>query len=94
MNRIQSQSYNFLKSGVGHRPQLSSRLGSQNRESRAIHVRAMECLPDLPDLSESQRAVRGAISKICTKFPDEYWLACDNEKKWPSEFTTAIAKDG
>ncbi|KAK7536210.1 acyl-CoA dehydrogenase [Phyllosticta citribraziliensis] len=77
------QSYKFFKGGVGHRPQLSSRLEGQNRESRTIHARATEYLPDLPDLSESQRAVRGAISKICTRFPDEYWL-----------FTTAIARHG
>lgn len=61
---------------------------------RKTHARAAEYLPDLPDLTESQRIVRGAISKICRKFPDEYWLECDDEKQWPSEFTNAIAKDG
>lgn len=60
---------------------------------RYINARATEYLPDLPDLTESQRTVREAISKICTKFPDEYWLDCDNNKRWPSEFTAAIAKD-
>ena len=46
------------------------------------------------DLGDSQRTVREAIAKICTKFPDDYWLDIDNSKKWPIEFTQAIAKDG
>ncbi|KAH7024269.1 acyl-CoA dehydrogenase/oxidase, partial [Macrophomina phaseolina] len=45
-------------------------------------------------LTDSQRTVRQAISKICARFPYEYWLECDNKKRWPDEFTTAIAKDG
>lgn len=60
---------------------------------RSIH-RAREYLPDLPDLADSQRTVREAISKLCARFPDEYWLDIDESKLWPSEFTSAIAKDG
>ncbi|TKA76334.1 hypothetical protein B0A49_02691 [Cryomyces minteri] len=47
-----------------------------------------------PDLTDSQRTVREAIAKICAKFPDEYWLDIDQTKRWPIEFTSAIAKDG
>ncbi|KAI9700926.1 MAG: hypothetical protein M1820_006687 [Bogoriella megaspora] len=64
------------------------------RNHRQFHGRAREYLPALPDLSESQSEVRAAISKICSKFPDDYWLDIDNTKKWPSAFTDAIAKDG
>ncbi|KAK5153045.1 hypothetical protein LTR04_006272, partial [Oleoguttula sp. CCFEE 6159] len=46
------------------------------------------------DLTDSQRTVREAIAKICAKFPDEYWLDIDQTKRWPIEFTSAIAKDG
>ncbi|KAF2090116.1 acyl-CoA dehydrogenase NM domain-like protein [Saccharata proteae CBS 121410] len=59
-----------------------------------FHARASQYLPDLLDLTESQRTVREAISKICIKFPDEYWLEVDNAKRWPAEFTSAIAKNG
>ena len=61
---------------------------------RHLHARAREYLPPLPDLTESQSTVREAISKICSSFTDEYWLHTDNTKRWPSDFTRAIAKDG
>ena len=38
--------------------------------------------------------VREAISKICSRFPESYWLDIDNKARWPSEFQEAIAKDG
>lgn len=47
-----------------------------------------------PDLTDSQRTVREVIAKICSNFPDEYWRTVDETKRWPIEFTTAIAKDG
>lgn len=47
-----------------------------------------------PDFTDSQRTVREAIAKLCEKFPDEYWLSVDNEKRWPVEFTEAVAQDG
>lgn len=62
--------------------------------SRRLHARAREYLPELPDLTESQRSVREAITKVCANFPDEYWYKIDQAKKWPSEFAQAIAKDG
>jgi len=63
--------------------------------SASLSSRATEYLQlQDPDLTDSQRTVREAISRICSKFPDDYWLDVDQTKKWPIEFTTAIAKDG
>lgn len=63
--------------------------------SSALSSRATEYLQlQDPDLTDSQRTVREAITKICSKFPDDYWLDVDQTKKWPIEFTTAIARDG
>ena len=47
-----------------------------------------------PDLTESEQSVREAVSKICLQFPDEYWSAKDQEKKFPHEFATAFADAG
>src|SRR4051812_45925122 len=62
---------------------------------RSLHAQAREYLPSSqPDFTDSQRTVREAIAKICRNFPDEYWLEVDESKRWPVEFTDAIAKDG
>lgn len=77
---------------VPHRFNLQQSSIIQKRQSHGI---AQEYLPShQPDFTESQKTVREAISKICVKFPDEYWFNVDETKKWPSEFTDAIAKDG
>ncbi|KAK8193166.1 acyl-CoA dehydrogenase/oxidase [Phyllosticta capitalensis] len=91
---LKFQRHSSLRNGITQRPRGNVRLMCRDLGIRKTHARAAEYLPDLPDLTESQRIVRGAISKICRKFPDEYWLECDDEKQWPSEFTNAIAKDG
>ncbi|KAB2570920.1 Acyl-CoA dehydrogenase fadE12 [Lasiodiplodia theobromae] len=80
---------------TGIRPrELPKRSAYSFQTKRCLNARAAEYLPDLPDLTESQRSVREAISKICVKFPDEYWLDCDVNKRWPREFTSTIARDG
>jgi alkylation response protein AidB-like acyl-CoA dehydrogenase len=61
---------------------------------RTFVARATDYLPAYPDLNESQTLVREAISKICSAFPDEYWLEVDNAARWPGEFQQAVAKDG
>ena len=61
---------------------------------RLLHARAREYLPELPDLTESQSSVREAIRKICTHFGDDYWYDVDQSKRWPIDFTRAIARDG
>ncbi|KAK5165886.1 uncharacterized protein LTR77_008809 [Saxophila tyrrhenica] len=65
-----------------------------NSQRRTFVAKATEYLPAYPDLTDSQSTVREAIAKICSNYPDDYWLKCDNEARWPSEFQQAIAKDG
>jgi acyl-CoA dehydrogenase len=45
-------------------------------------------------LSDEQQRIREAIAKLCTRFPDEYWLKRDNEGGFPADFHQALAKDG
>ena len=60
-----------------------------------MHARATEYLQNHdPDLTESQRTVRDAIAKICSKYPDEYWLEKDESKQFPHDLHAALAKDG
>jgi alkylation response protein AidB-like acyl-CoA dehydrogenase len=60
-----------------------------------LHAKATEFLQisDL-ELTESQRLVRESIAKICSKFPDSYWLDADETKRFPTELHSALAKDG
>ena len=44
--------------------------------------------------SPEQERIREAIAKLCTRFPDEYWLKRDNEGGFPADFHQAMAKDG
>ncbi|KAK5192311.1 hypothetical protein LTR99_010560 [Exophiala xenobiotica] len=63
--------------------------------TRPIYARGTEYLQlHDPDLTESQRTVREAISKVCAKFDDAYWLNADKEHRFPVEFHQAVAKDG
>ncbi|KIW14930.1 hypothetical protein PV08_07717 [Exophiala spinifera] len=63
--------------------------------TRSGHARGTEYLQlHDPDLTESQRTVREAISKVCARFDDNYWLAADREHRFPVEFHQAVAKDG
>ncbi len=41
-----------------------------------------------------QHRIREAISRLCTSFGDDYWLACDRESKFPSDFHQALASNG
>ncbi|HRK70251.1 MAG TPA: acyl-CoA dehydrogenase family protein [Micropepsaceae bacterium] len=46
------------------------------------------------ELTADQKALRDAVAKICAKFPDAYWLACDRDHRFPEEFVAAIAAGG
>jgi acyl-CoA dehydrogenase len=41
-----------------------------------------------------QEQIRDAITKICAKFDDAYWLKKDKEGGFPKELHQALAKDG
>ncbi|KAJ0413960.1 acyl-CoA dehydrogenase/oxidase [Aspergillus carlsbadensis] len=62
---------------------------------RHTHSRATEFLQNNDrDLSDSQRTVREAISKICSAYPDEYWLRLEETKTFPADFHAALADAG
>ncbi|BDD63745.1 hypothetical protein MAP00_008607 [Monascus purpureus] len=44
--------------------------------------------------SSEQLMVRDAISKICSKFSEEYWVDYDESGEYPHELHAALAKDG
>jgi alkylation response protein AidB-like acyl-CoA dehydrogenase len=63
--------------------------------ARFSHARATEYLQSSdPDLTDSQRTVREAIAKICSRFPDEFWAKQEETKKFPTDLYDALAKDG
>ena len=45
-------------------------------------------------LSDDQEAIREGVKAVCDRFGDEYWSACDTEKKFPFEFHKAMADGG
>jgi acyl-CoA dehydrogenase len=45
-------------------------------------------------LTPEQERIREAIEKLCSRFPDEYWLKRDKEGGFPADFHQACAKDG
>jgi len=69
-----------------------SRLSAPSR--RTFVAKATEYLPAYADYNDSQSTVRSSIAKICSRFPEKYWLDIDNAARWPSEFQEAVAKDG
>lgn len=62
---------------------------------RHLHARATEYLQNLdPDLTDSQREVREAISKIVSQYPDKYWADLEAKKEFPLDIHKALARDG
>ena len=45
-------------------------------------------------ISEDHRAIRDGVSKVVRSFDDEYWLARDDDGKFPHEFHRAMAESG
>ncbi len=39
-------------------------------------------------------AIREAVRAVCSRFDDDYWSACDQEHRFPSEFYAAMAAGG
>lgn len=44
--------------------------------------------------TEDQLTLRDAIFKVCSNFPDEYWMEHDQTETYPHELHAALAKDG
>ena len=44
--------------------------------------------------TEEQEAIRDGVKRVCDGFGDEYWSACDTEKRFPFEFHKAMADAG
>jgi acyl-CoA dehydrogenase len=49
---------------------------------------------ELSGFTETQLSVRDAVSKICSQFPDDYWMEHDQTEEYPYELHAALAKDG
>ena len=45
-------------------------------------------------LTQDQQNIRDAVLKLCSRFPDEYWLERDRDGVFPHEFHQAMAADG
>ena len=45
-------------------------------------------------LTADQQNIRQTILKLCSRFPDEYWLARDRDEVFPHEFFAAMVEGG
>jgi len=46
------------------------------------------------DPTPDQQRIGEAVARACERFDDEYWLACDQEHRFPAEFHQAMASGG
>lgn len=44
--------------------------------------------------TSDQQRIQDAVSALCAGFDDDYWLACDRDHRFPSEFHQALADGG
>ncbi|HEX9646708.1 MAG TPA: acyl-CoA dehydrogenase family protein [Alphaproteobacteria bacterium] len=45
-------------------------------------------------LTPEQDQIVATVARICARFDDGYWLACDREARFPHDFAAALAADG
>ena len=45
-------------------------------------------------LNEDQRAIEDGVTKVCSRFGDDYWTECDTAPRFPHEFHKAMADAG
>jgi acyl-CoA dehydrogenase len=45
-------------------------------------------------LSDEQQAIEDSVAKVCARFGDDYWSACDSEARFPEEFYRAMGEGG
>jgi acyl-CoA dehydrogenase len=43
---------------------------------------------------DTLEAIRHAVRAVCARFDDDYWSACDQEHRFPTEFYAAMAEGG
>ena len=48
----------------------------------------------MPDTTENYDDIRDAVSRLCVRFPGEYWRRVDREMAYPTEFVTALTEAG
>ena len=46
------------------------------------------------ETTEEHDLIRGAIQKICSNYPDEYWAECDEKHQFPWDFYNEMAEGG
>ena len=46
------------------------------------------------EFTPDQQALRAAVSRICERYPDEYWLERDREGGFPEPLHADLARDG
>ncbi|EEH34162.2 acyl-CoA dehydrogenase [Paracoccidioides lutzii Pb01] len=86
---------NLISTRYARNPKFMTSFSWPRIGYRSLHAKAIEYLQAHdPDWTESQRTIRESIAKICSKFPDAYWLKADEAKSFPLDFQTALAKDG
>lgn len=44
--------------------------------------------------NEEHDLIRQSVRKLCADFPDDYWAACDEDHRFPTEFYQAMAQAG
>jgi alkylation response protein AidB-like acyl-CoA dehydrogenase len=49
---------------------------------------------DTTEESSEIREIRGAVAKLCSAFPGEYWRKLDREMAYPAEFVQALTEAG
>ncbi|KAF2116174.1 acyl-CoA dehydrogenase/oxidase [Lophiotrema nucula] len=61
---------------------------------RGFAVSSRRRLMEMSGFTTEQMDVREAVSKICSKYPDEYWAEHDESGVYPHELHADLAKDG
>lgn len=49
---------------------------------------------DMLGESEDIREIRGAVRRLCEKYPGEYWRGLDREDAYPVEFVKELTEAG
>ena len=47
-----------------------------------------------PEQEETFSDIREGIRRLCARFPGAYWQELDAERRYPTEFVTALASEG